>query len=101
MDFKKTFPKTHIDIINILQNLLEFNPYFRKKPDELLKMKIFDKLRADHKEWLLPPPNPIKLEIDSKKAFDYENSKFAKLTIEDLKTLLRKEVEIVRDMQSE
>ena len=36
MDFQRTFPKTHEDIIFILQNMLEFNPYFRKKPEELI-----------------------------------------------------------------
>ena len=98
MDFKKTFPMTHADIISILQNLLEFNPYFRKKPEDLLKMGIFDKHRADHKEFLVPPTIQIKLEIDEKKAFNYEKSEFSKLTIQDLKNLLLNEVDIIRSM---
>ena len=59
LDFYKTFPETHADIIFILQNLLEFNPYFRKKPEELLKLEIFTQLRADYPEFLLPPPSQV------------------------------------------
>ena len=59
VDFKKMFPKTDDGIINILQQLLEFNPYFRPKPEELLKAPIFDELRKEFPEYLIPPPNLI------------------------------------------
>ena len=55
LDFKQTFPKTNSEVISILINLIQFNPYFRKKPEQLLSLPIFDDLRKDHKEWLVPP----------------------------------------------
>ena len=80
--------------------MLEFNPYFRKKPEDLLNYKIFDDLKKSHPEWLVPPPNPIILDFDKKKAFDYEKSQFVQLTTQDLKDLLQKEVDYVQKASS-
>ena len=54
--------------------MLEFNPFFRKKPEEYLQMDIFEPWRTKYPELLVPPPGHIKLEINEKSAFDYEKS---------------------------
>jgi hypothetical protein len=36
---------TSPDILAILEDLLQFNPNFRSKPSELLKNKVFNKIR--------------------------------------------------------
>ena len=74
INFKEIFPETHDDLIAILQSMLEFNPFFRKKPEEYLQMEIFEPWRTEYPELLVPPPRPIKLEINEKNAFDYEKS---------------------------
>ena len=51
--------------------MLEFNPWFRKSPKELLKMKVFDQIR--HHKMEQDAPFKIHLEIDQDDAFDYEN----------------------------
>lgn len=60
--------------------MLEFNPYFRKKPEELLQLDIFEPLRKALPELLVPPSNTIELEVDDKNAFDYKKSAFKKTT---------------------
>ena len=60
--------------------MLEFNPFFRKKPEQYLQMQIFEPWRIKYPELLVPPPGQIKLEIDDKNAFDYKKSKFKSLT---------------------
>lgn len=45
IDFKKEFPFTSPEVLEILENLLEFNPYLRKSPADLLKSSIFDNIR--------------------------------------------------------
>ena len=56
---------------------MEFNPFFRKKPEELLMMDIFKEMRIQYPELLIAPQKQIQLEIDQKKVFDYEQSKFS------------------------
>lgn len=81
--------------------MLEFNPYFRKKPEELLNHKIFDSLKKELPQWLVPPSKQIILSLDQKKTFNYDTSKFNDLTIEDLKNLLLNEVNIIKNLNQE
>ena len=82
----------------MLQSMLEFNPFFRKKPEEYLKLDVFKSLRTNNPEMLVPPPELIKLEVDQKKAFDYENSKFMNKTVEELKNDLKQEIEKIKNL---
>ena len=50
--------------------MLEFNPWFRKSPKELLKMKVFDEIRQESKE--LDAPFKIEIFIDQDNVYDYE-----------------------------
>ena len=38
-------PDTHDHLVDILESMTEFNPYFRPSAKELLKNKIFDSIR--------------------------------------------------------
>jgi len=40
------FPEVSPDLIDILEKMLEFNPYFRPTAKELLKHKVFDGIRS-------------------------------------------------------
>lgn len=75
--------------------MLEFNPFLRKKPEEYLQMDLFEPWRQIFPELLVPPPNPIQLEVDEKNAFDYKNSMFKKLSTEDIKSQLLDEINII------
>lgn len=35
--------------------MLEFNPYFRKKPEDYLRMELFDPWKAKFPELMVPP----------------------------------------------
>ena len=48
--FENTFPHTRLDLIGILDQLLEFNPYFRPTAKEVLKNQIFDDIGAIENE---------------------------------------------------
>ena len=88
MNFKESFPAAENDLITMLQSMLEFNPFFRKKPEEYLQMEIFESLRAKYPEMLVAPSKQIKLDVDQKNAFDYENSIFKKTSHDEVKTQL-------------
>ena len=45
MNFKESFRTTNNDMIIMLQSMLEFNPFFRMKPEEYLQLDIFKTLR--------------------------------------------------------
>jgi serine/threonine protein kinase len=45
IDFKKEFPFTTPEILDILKNMLEFNPHFRSSAGDLLSNPVFDKIR--------------------------------------------------------
>jgi hypothetical protein len=73
--------------------MLQFNPDFRSTPKQLLKNKIFDRIRNAEME--RPAPFKISLEVDEPGTFDYENCKSLKFSIKDFKNILRNEIKII------
>ena len=73
-NFKESFPNSDDGLISMLQSMLEFNPFFRKKPEEYLQADLFEPWRKMFPELLVAPSKLIKLEIDQKGAFDYDQS---------------------------
>ena len=57
-------------MLEILEDMLQFNPHFRSHPGDLLKNSVFDNIRNPEQE--KAAPFQIKLEIDEAGAFDYE-----------------------------
>jgi len=60
---KDQFLHSSDELVNILDQMLQFNPHFRPSASELLKNKIFDEYRKDELEQ--PPPCKIVIDIDN------------------------------------
>ena len=69
VDFKQEFDKNDGKFCDVLQKLLEFNPYFRGTAGSLLKHPVFDSVRQPE----LEQPAGIKIDMpeDHPGAFDY------------------------------
>lgn len=44
------FQHTDQNILEIMDKMIQFNPYFRARPADLIKSKIFDKIRKPEME---------------------------------------------------
>ena len=62
---KETFSGAEQGLIDILEHMLEFNPYFRPTARELLTNKIFDAIRVKNIEE--PSTKKIIIDIDHNK----------------------------------
>jgi serine/threonine protein kinase len=49
--FKDLFPETNDDLLEILEDMLCYNPVLRPTAKELLAYKIFDKVRIEDNEY--------------------------------------------------
>ena len=82
----------------ILQQLLEFNPFFRRQAKEILKNPIFDKIRDPVLE--KRASGKIKLKVDQEGAFDYQTpsneSRF--YYIYDIRQMVEEEVHKLRTL---
>ena len=56
------FPHTNNEIIELIELMLQINPFLRPTAKQLLKFKIFDKVRV--KEVEVTSPHKITLKID-------------------------------------
>ena len=56
------FPHTNNEIIELIELMLQINPFLRPTAKQLLKFKIFDKVRV--KEVEVTSPHKIILKID-------------------------------------
>ena len=88
--FRKEFNKTATGITDILQNMLEFNPHFRKSASDLLNNSIFDKVRDPALEQTAP--FKISLKIDELDDYDYSKQKFRTLRVSQMKQMLSSEI---------
>lgn len=78
----------------IIQNLLELNPYLRWTAAECLAHPIFDDIRLGH----IDPTstNKIKLAVDQDDAFDYVNGTSHKFSRDDHISNLFVEVDLIQ-----
>lgn len=75
--------------------MLEFNPWFRKNSDELLKSTLFDAVRDPAKE--RPAPQKIEVSIDNLETYDYQSKEYSStVSLKDMKQLLKNEIKIVK-----
>ena len=82
----------------VLQDMLEFNPHFRKTPKQLLSLAMFDKCREQYKGLDSEAPIVISLEIDKAGTFDYDKCQLDTVPLEDIYEALEKEVQIIKSM---
>lgn len=61
------------DLKDIIQNMMQVNPYFRWSPQELLSYPIFDEIRQKPLEQLCQ--ERLLLQIDEADNYDFENNK--------------------------
>ena len=52
--FYKIFPTGNVEIVNLLTQMLQINPYFRPSAADCLKSPVFDKIRLQQIESLEP-----------------------------------------------
>lgn len=52
--FEERYPHTSKGLIQVLKDLLEFNPYFRPSAAEIIKSPIFDEIRVPALENIRP-----------------------------------------------
>jgi serine/threonine protein kinase len=72
VDIKDLYPNNNPELIKILCQMLEFNPYFRPSAKQLLKNKLFDEIRNPNNE----KRAEFKIKISADKNFfanEYEN----------------------------
>jgi len=60
---RETFPDTREDLVEILESLLQFNPYMRPTAKELMKHSIFNDIRIQKNE--LKAQHKINIDIDN------------------------------------
>ena len=82
----------------VLQDMLEFNPHFRKTPEQLLSLPMFDKCREQYKSLDSEAPFVISLDIDKAGTFDYDKCQLDAVPLEDIYEALEKEVQIIKSM---
>ena len=66
---RKKFDKTSDELLDILECMLQFNPHFRPRADELLKAKIFDEIRVPSLE--TGAPAKLYLKVDEINAYNF------------------------------
>ena len=76
----------------MLEEMIQFNPYFRKSASQLLKHSIFDVCREEFDEYENIAPYKIELVTDSKGVLDYNDYTSKSLDIPQLKEALIKEI---------
>ncbi len=86
INFKKEFPNTDPAVVTLLHNMLEFNPYFRLRASELIKLSVFDAVRDKKLEKACP--SKLRLSIDRAGVFDYLKLGDIKFRMSDLKAIL-------------
>jgi serine/threonine protein kinase len=96
-EIKALLPEKYKALVEVMQNLLSFNPYYRMTAYEALQSKVFDSVRNTKKEEIIEkisndPKCDIMLDVDRDDAFDYENSSNAKYSVNDLKNILANEI---------
>ena len=60
-------------MLEVVEKLLQFNPFFRYPAEELLKQPVFDSVRCPEME--KEAPYKIELDIDKLGAFNYKTMK--------------------------
>lgn len=96
IDFKREFPATTKEVLDIIEDTLQFNPHFRSRAGDLLKNKVFDSIRNPLLEQAAP--YQINLEIDQTGSFDYDQCKSVKYSMNDFIRILEDEITIIRSM---
>jgi serine/threonine protein kinase len=84
---RELFPETSDELLKILELMLQINPFMRPTAKQLLKFKIFDKVRVKEVERTSPHKIILKMDVNSDKE-TYDDSKSAQDNKNILNSLL-------------
>ena len=97
--FTELLPDSHDGLVEILESMTEFNPYFRPSAKDLLKNKIFDDIRL--KSFEEEAPYRIMIDIDQNELLkpNYEDDEQNLYSAEELKQRIQKiQVFVVKEI---
>ena len=80
---KTYFPHTSDGLVDLLRDMLEYNPCFRTTAAKCLKNKIFDKIRVPMFE--KPAPFEVTQKIYGPNTYDYDECESLKFKMPELK----------------
>ena len=94
-DLKDSFSHNSPELVQILTQMLEINPYFRPSANQLLKNPIFDEIRINKNE--KPPPFRVKIEVDKGHyAQNYEDQSRTQVEMNKLLKMIIKEANKIK-----
>ena len=85
----KMFKHASPELLDLLKQMLQFNPALRITAKQALDSKLFDDIRVPFFE--NPCPKVITHKIFDDGAFDYSGDDLHKYSVQDYKKMLRKE----------
>jgi len=95
VNFNLEFTKSQSEIPNLLQGLLEFNPFFRVSARAALQLPMFDGVRLSKLE--APPSAKVALRVDRDGVFSYSGRmKSIKYDLKDWAKMLVSEEQKVK-----
>lgn len=77
-NFEKEFKDVPSEMVAILENMLQFNPYMRHSAIECLQSPLFAGIKISEQE--ITAPSKILLEVDKDESFDYSTATSSKFT---------------------
>ena len=81
------FPGANPELVTIMKQMLEFNPYFRPSAKQLLKNKIFDSVRIKSNEVQATHSVVINVDKHPSMANNYNDTKYVNASQEPEKIL--------------
>jgi len=98
INFYEKFGKTNKNMVKLLCDILQLNPFYRCSAAEAIKLPLFDEVREPHLE--KSAPYKIKLEIDQDEAFDYIEGQSLKFNMQDYRRIIMNEIEEIRKLNA-
>ena len=77
------------EMVQILENMLQFNPYMRHSANECLQNPLFNGIKRPEEDIIAA--NKILLEVDKDDSYDYTNACSYNFTKLDYLNIIRKE----------
>ena len=90
-DISGKFSKSSPELVDLLKQMLEINPYFRPSAKQILKHKVFDGIRQEQDSKMAAAPFRVKIKMDiNEDAINYHESDFRpELKMKFLKALVK------------
>lgn len=90
---RSMFRHTSSGLMDLLEDMLTYNPSLRRTTQECLRSPIFDHIRI--KEYEKHSPISINLKIYEEGGYDYDENKDHKYEVDDFKKMILEEVKLI------